>query len=966
MSTNFDLESSQKSKGCPRWQVFVICAALIGIGLGVGLGVGLSNQNKATVIVTTDPPKVTTSTKAPVTTTTAADLGTGPWQNYRLPEYITPSHYRLTLHPNMTTDTYTGTNAMTFTVSQPTKYVLVHADAQVAIHKVTLEHVVGGATTYHGLKIVREFRYPEFEYYVVETDTMLTVLGDNENYVLTMEFSSSLVLRIVGLYKSTYTVPGTGEEKAMVGSDMEPTDARKAYPCFDEPAFKIRFTTTLVHEAHHNALSNMDVDKVVDRSDGLTETLFKESVPMSTYLGCFAVSEFVSLEEKSAKNGIPLRVFVPPHQKDAGQANYALDVMKIVFDFFEEYFGMDYALPKCDMISIPNFGTGAMENWGLITYRETNLLWDDRESSTANKQRVAAVIAHELVHQWFGNVVTMKWWDNLWLNEGFASYFEYLGQQVAEPTWQIMDQFLIQDIQPVLSFDSRINSHPIVVNVSTPGQITSVFDTISYSKGASILRYMREILGEEAFMGGIRNYLRKHEYANADHHELWRDVQEYIDDSTSLTINIADTMNPWVEQMGYPVLSVANDGTVTQDHFLIDPNADLSGREPSAFNYKWNVDLAYYTSNDPTITKERLAINAPSKQLAIGTLNPNDYFKLNPGQQGYYRVNYEVSMWNTISQQLLNDHTVFNETDRSNLMDDALTLAPAKKITYPQALNMTRYLDNERGYLVWDAFSSGSSYIRIMLESTLIYPDFQAYYRNKVKPAADELGWNASVGTHVEKLNRALCLGLALRYGDVDALANATDFFSQWIADSSYYLYPDTRQLVYRYGIADTGVAEWETMLQRYLVESVATERTNLMRGLTSTEDVTLISRMLEYSKNESIVRTQDFFNWITYISYSTTGNRMAWAWVQLNWEYMVARFGINDRNLGRLVPNIVSDYNTDVQLWEVESFFARYPESGAGASGRISAVNEINTNIQWMKENQAVIADWLATELGN
>ncbi|XP_076819067.1 glutamyl aminopeptidase-like [Clavelina lepadiformis] len=976
MQDSFELESSHKQKnaGCPKWQVWVGCSLLVAIGLGVGLGVGLSNQKTVIVVeeTTVKSPMTTktTATQTTIPTTTAAATTTiatvpddGPWKNYRLPNYITPFHYQLTLHPNMTTQTYTGINAMNINITQNTKYILVHADAKLEILSCKLHKVLADMST-EDIPITQEFRVPEYEYYVVSTENELEPNTGGEYYVLTMEFQSSLVLRIVGLYMSFYK-DDKGNEKTMVGSDMEPTDARKAYPCFDEPALKIEYTTALIHEPHHTALSNMDVDMVDDtsRADGLYITKFKKSVPMSTYLGCFAVSEFTYLEKFSKKKNISLRVYVPPHQLAAGQANYAMDVMKEVFDYFEEFFGMDYSLPKCDMISIPNFGTGAMENWGLITYRETNLLWDPMESSTTNKQRVAAVIAHELVHQWFGNVVTMKWWDNIWLNEGFASFFEYYGQREAEPEWQIMDHFVIDDAQRALSVDDTLTSHPVVVNVSSPGQITSVFDTISYSKGACVLKVMRDWLGEDIFMGGIKHYLQKRLYSNADEKDLFADVQEYLDTNTTISfpLSVSEYMNPWVLQMGYPVVNVSSSNEADQNHFLTDPNADLTTRPGSVYNYNWNVQLTYFTSDDPTVKNSLLEIGN-TLTLNLSSLPADGWFKLNSEQAGYYRVNYDKETWRKISEQLMTNHTVFSELDRSNLINDGFEFAPANILSYPEALNLTRYLDKETSYFVWDAFSGGSSYIRIMLESSDIYTDFKLFYKQKVKPIADELGWNATVGTHVEKLNRYLVLALALRYGDEDALDNATGLFSNWIADESYYLYPDTRQLVYRYG--NPTASEWEIMLERYIREPVASEKTNLLRGLTSTEDVALIDRMLDNCYNDSIVLSQDFFNCVTYISYTPTGNRMAWSWVQLYWADLVTRFGIDDRNLGRLVPNIVSDYNTELQLWEVEAFYEKNPPGDAGESGRVSTIDSIKTNIQWMKDNQEAIGSWLANEL--
>lgn len=974
MDSEMHLQESRhhKKKGCESWKVWVLCSLLIAAGLGVGLGVGLSNKDDCNEVIPPDSDE--TTTKPPEATTTKPS-GEGPWTDFRLPPHVVPEHYDLTLQPNTDTDDYTGINKMDIEVTQETNYILFHVDANLEITKTSVNLVTleDEDEVVENVEYQREFRYGEYEYWVIESASPLKVTNTDDAvfYRVTVEFKGSLVGKIVGLYKSEYLDPDTNEMKAIVGSDMEPTDARKAYPCFDEPALKISYTTTLIHQDKYHALSNMDIKSTTNRGDGWVETVFNKSPKMPTYLGCFAVSEFGHLELRSARNNIPLRVYLPKHQIAAGQANYSLEVLKKAFDYYETRFVLDFSLPKMDMIAIPNFGTGAMENWGLITYRETNLLYDEQDSSESGKQRVAQVVAHELVHQWFGDLVTMRWWDNIWLNEGFASFFEYEGQDYNEPTWDIPNHFVIDDEQRVLRIDSSVTTHPIVQPVSSPSQITSLFDTISYSKGACVLRVMQDVLGDDLFIGGLVHYLEKRQYGNADHLEMFSDVQEYIDMQTNpMDIDVTAAFLPWVEQLGYPVIHVESSGstfTAKQQHFLTDPDADLAQLPPTEWNYKWRVDLSFATSDDPTPYHQTLLLDDTDGVEIPATVAAGGWIKLNVGQKGYYRVNYEDSMWATIAAQLESNMTVFSEVDRSNLLDDAFNLAPAELITYAQALDMTTYLDTERSYYVWDSFSSGSSYIRIMLENsgnTEVYDMFKTYYQSKVQPAADELGWDTTQGSHNDKLNRYTVLALALRYGYQDALDHATAEFEKWIADENYFLPPDTRSLIYRYGIAGSGESEWQVMLDRYIREQSASEKSNLLRGLTSTENVDLIDKMLENCKDESIIKSQDFFTALAYLSYTQVGNRMTWQWTQLNWQYMIDRFDLTDRNFGGLIPDIAADWNTELQLWELTSFFERYPEAGAGESGRASTINSINENIAWVKNNIDIIATWLSSHV--
>ena len=338
------------------------------------------------------------------------------------------------------------------------------------------------------------FEYRPNQFWVVEPREQL----QPGNYSVRMEFSGSLTTGNTGFYLSRYT-DSNGNQVPIATSKFQPTAARKAFPCFDEPTYKSVFVVSLVRPSGggYVALSNMPVvgEEGDSPQSGLTTTSFQPSVPMVTYLACFIVCNFEYAEKVSEKHGTRFRVYATPAQRQ--RVEYSLKVGANITDFFTDYYDLPYPLPKQDMIAIPDFVSGAMEHWGLITYREANLLYDSRESSAANQQRVATVVSHELAHQWFGNLVTLRWWDDLWLNEGFASYMEYKGVSNYHPDWEMEAQFLTSDLHRVLDLDATVNSHPIVQPVTHPDQITEIFDTISYAKGASVLRMLEQFMGEE-------------------------------------------------------------------------------------------------------------------------------------------------------------------------------------------------------------------------------------------------------------------------------------------------------------------------------------------------------------------------------------------------------------------------------------------------------------------------------------
>ncbi|XP_044537581.1 glutamyl aminopeptidase [Gracilinanus agilis] len=433
------LEYETVKRYCIRKKhVAIICAVVVVVGLIVGLSVGLtrtcdtSEDSGQTPTIPGSPAPGTPGPSAlpsPEDSPCPANADeSGQWTNFRLPTYINPVHYDLEVKPLMEEDTYTGTVTIHINVTQPTKHLWLHLRET----WITKPSPVLKKSSGEEIPLKKCFEYKKQEYVVIEAEEELPPTDGESTYHLTMNFQGWLNGSLVGFYRTTYTENGI--TKSIAATDHEPTDARKTFPCFDEPNKKATYTISIVHPKEYDALSNMPSQRTEVLDDKWIRTVFNKSVPMSTYLVCFAVHQFDYVEKISAK-GIPLRIYVQPLQKHT--AEYASNITKIVFDYFEEYFAMDYALPKLDKIAIPDFGTGAMENWGLITYRETNLLYDPEESASSNKQRVAAVVAHELVHQWFGNIVTMDWWEDLWLNEGFASFFEFLGVNEAEKNWQM-------------------------------------------------------------------------------------------------------------------------------------------------------------------------------------------------------------------------------------------------------------------------------------------------------------------------------------------------------------------------------------------------------------------------------------------------------------------------------------------------------------------------------------------------
>lgn len=943
-----ELENNEKRYFIRGKHAALICAVIIMIGVAVGLGVGLSQKTSSSEEEhkPTPLPTIPPDDRGPCKPSNNTNGG---WNNFRLPDHMVPFHYDLHLEPDLDTDIYTGSVSIHLTLTQPSQHLWLHIRDTFVSAVPSLER--SGLSGLTSVQVKECFEYKPQEYVVVEAAEQLSVTGPDEHYVLTLHFQGWLNGSLVGFYRTMYQENGV--TKKIAATDHEPTDARKSFPCFDEPNKKATYTISITHDSQYEALSNMPVENIEKVSVRKTKTSFKKSVKMSTYLVCFAVHQFHYVERLSKRN-IPLRIFAQPLQ--ISTAEYAANVTKIIFDYFEEYFDMEYSLEKLDKMAIPDFGTGAMENWGLITYRETNLLFDEKESSSVNKQRVASVIAHELVHQWFGNIVTMDWWDDLWLNEGFASFFEYVGVEQAEFDWGMRDIMLINDVFPVMVDDALFSSHPIIMNVSSPAEITSVFDVISYNKGASILRMLEDFLGRDTFRDGCRRYLKSYPFQNAKTADFWK----ALTDESGLPV--ADIMDTWTKQMGYPVLTLTNTDTeakLTQNRFLLDPKADPS-QPTTPLGYKWTIPVKWSTVDSKNAT---FLLDKKTTEAVIAGYSPviDGLIKLNKDHMGFYRVNHHDHVWRAIANQLSVNHQVYDATDRSSYIDDVFAFGRADIVNYGHAFNLTRYLVNETEYIVWDRVSTSISYVRDMLaDDPVLYPKFQKLFREHVQKISRELGWKDE-GTQTQRLLRETVLGIACQMGEQEALKQTSAIFKKWIDGTISSVDVNLRLLVYRYGIKNSrSVQSWEIMFQKYLSATLAQEKDKLLYGLASVEDITLLNRLLEAAKNESIVRSQDVFTLVRYVSRNPYGKTMAWDWMTLNWDYLVNRYTINDRNLGRLPSRITSTYNTDLQLWKMEHFFALNPNAGAGQMPRKQALETVKNNIEWRKRNLDEIRDWL------
>ncbi len=516
---------------------------------------------------------------------------------------------------------------------------------------------------------------------------------------LTQTFTGYLNDKMAGFYRSSYK-DRDGSTKYLATTQMEPTDARRAFPCFDEPALKAQYTITLVADKHHTCLSNMgpasekEVDsKVTGRKRKAVK--FNKTPLMSTYLLAFIIGELNCIETKNFR--VPVRVFATP-DKDIEHGRFSLDLAAKTLEFYEKTFDSPFPLPKMDMVAVPDFSAGAMENWGLITYRVVDVLYDEKTSGASTKQRIAEIVQHELAHQWFGNLVTMDFWDGLWLNEGFATWMSWYSCNKFYPEWHVWQSYVTNTLQGALSLDSLRSSHPIEVPVKRADEINQIFDAISYSKGSCVLRMISKYLGEQTFMEGIRRYLKKHAYGNTQTGDLWA----ALSDASGKPVE--KVMDIWTKNVGYPVVSVTEDEqsnsiSVKQNRFL--RTGDVKPEEDKTL---FPIFLGLRTKNG---VDEDLTLSEREHDYKVPDL---DFFKLNADHSGIYRTSYTPARLAKLGQAAKDG--LLTVEDRAGMIADAGALASSGYQKTSGILSLLKNFDGETEFVVWSELLSRISSIR--------------------------------------------------------------------------------------------------------------------------------------------------------------------------------------------------------------------------------------------------------------
>ncbi|GAB1292240.1 Aminopeptidase N [Apodemus speciosus] len=915
-------------------------------------------------------PSSTSGTGSSSTSTAAPPIDESkPWNQYRLPKTLIPDSYKVTLRPYLTPNAqglyiFEGSSTVRFTCNETTDVIIIHSKKLTYTlkgeHRVALRAL--GDIPAPGIN--RTELVERTEYLVVHLQGTLV---KGQQYEMDSEFQGELADDLAGFYRSEYM---EGDIKKVVATtQMQAADARKSFPCFDEPAMKAVFNITLIYPKTFTALSNMlpKESKPFDEDPNWTTTEFYPTPKMSTYLLAYIVSEFKNISSVS-NNSVQIGIWARPSAIDEGHGNYALSVTGPILDFFGQHYNTSYPLPKSDQIALPDFNAGAMENWGLVTYRESNLAFDPQSSSIGNKERVVTVIAHELAHQWFGNLVTVDWWNDLWLNEGFASYVEYLGGDYAEPTWNLKDLIVLNDVYRVMAMDALASSHPLsspADEVNTPAQISELFDTITYSKGASVIRMLSSFLTEDLFKKGLASYLHTYQYSNTIYLDLWEHLQEAVNSQTNIQLpaTVRDIMDRWILQMGFPFITVdTTTGDISQKHFLLDSSSTVT---PSEFNYLWIVPIPFLKTGQEDFywLSEQKNQNA-----AFRTSSDDEWILLNINVTGYYLVNYDESNWRKLQNQLQTDLSVIPLINRAQIIHDSFNLASAGELSITLALSNTLFLVNETEYMPWEAALSSLNYFKLMLDRSEVYgPMKELSEEASHTPLLILQNFNqgldsSSSNTDGAGYNEINAISTACSSGLAECRDLVVDLYSQWMQNpNANPIHPNLRSTVYCNAIAFGGEEEWNFAWEQFRSATLVNEADKLRSALACSQEVWILNRYLSYTLNPDYIRKQDATNTIISIASNVVGQPLVWDFVRSNWKKLFEDYGGGSFSFANLIEGVTRRFSSEFELQQLEQFKADNAATGFGSGTRAleQALEKTKANINWVKENKDVVFKW-------
>lgn len=872
-----------------------------------------------------------------------------------LPSNLKPFHYDLSVGSiDFSKETFKGKVIISLDVIESTDELhLNYRDLTVRKEGITAYTEVNNARSNVSVISVTEFK--KDEYFIIKFDQALQA---SSKVIVQIEYDAILQTNMSGFYKSGYTEDG--EQKCMGSTQFEATDARRAFPCLDEPSLKATFKVDLTLRKDWTALGNTTVAK--ETIDGDLKTVQFDNTPiMSTYLVAWAVGEFEYIEsftEDLYTDNKPLPVRIYTTKGYLEEAKLALEISPRIVDYFSKVFQIKYPLPKLDLIAVHSFSHNAMENWGLITYRSTALLFSEEKSDPNYKQKVAYVIAHEIAHQWFGNLVTMQWWDELWLNEGFATWVGYYAVDFLYPEWDIFSGFVSESVQAALNLDGLRSSHPIEVPVESALEVDQLFDAISYLKGASTILMISNYLGTETFLQGVALYLNRNKFGNATTDDLWSAISEV----SGKPVN--QLMESWIKKVGFPIVDVSLDSNalvLRQSRFLNGGDATAEENET-----KWWVPLSI--STDSTTLRDVSVDSFELETLIIDNFSfSEDFFKLNKDTSGAYRVNYSPSI---LENNILPYITRMSTRDRVGLIADVASIAASGLTSTTTLLKLIKSVveakDLESDYITWlelgnrftqfqIAFTGSDNDLNEQLKKLSLF-----VYEAKAIQIIDELKAGTTTTDFVQIKLRSNILSHAATLSIEKVDLYAQELFLNWTNGAA--LPPSLRAFVFSSVASQSTFSEeqFNAIKEEILNPTNMDSREVALEALGYTTNEKLIDVLLNDLLKPEVIPTMDSH----YLGITLSQNGAAKAKF-LNfflshytefYDLMTTNMIVFERFIKFTLCNYQSEYNYD----QISLVFADKDLNGFERAYH-QTIDKIKINSVWYKKGQQEIKEYLS-----
>ena len=752
------------------------------------------------------------------------------------------------------------------------------------------------------------------------------------NYTVEMTFEAPVTKGMTGIYPCFFK--SKDGDKTLFATQFESHHAREAFPCIDEPEAKATFDLTLTTNESIPTLSNTPIKE--QSVDGSRQTTIFETTPkMSTYLLAFVTGEIHKISGKT-KSGVEVNVWGTTAQP-ASAFDFALDTAIKSIEYFENYFGVPYPLKKCDHVGLPDFSSGAMENWGLITYRERVLFAYEGDTAQSTKEQIALVIAHETSHQWFGNLVTMRWWNDLWLNESFANMMEYQCIDSFFPEWNVWDSFIADEGLSAFRRDSLYGVQAVRSDVHHPDEISSLFDpSIVYAKGGRLLFMLKNYVGEDAFQTGLSTYFNQHAYGNTDGDDLWRAL------SKSSGKDIESFMNPWLTRAGFPVVHIEknNSGiTLKQSQFL----EDQSKIDPTKI---WPIPTFSNNSKIPDLfTSSHLEITNVSSGPLV----------LNQGSKGHYLINYADTALNDAVKQLVSAMKI-SVPDRLMLLNASAMFARTGIVSFGETLNLLQAYRNEISEPVWGIMSMiiGDARRYVDLDETLETP-IKKYSGELAKTLIAKLGWeNKPNESSAEIKLRAIVLGHGV-YAEIPALRYEAEKRFNAYMNEAKELPAEIRALIFCVPIKYGDAKAFDFLLRLHDETQNSELKADACDALTATKNPDKALLLLERIKDQKIIKPQDADRWLVYLLRNRHTRSVAWQWMVDNWQWLEDTFK-NDKSYDYLPRYAATCVNTtEYQKKYDELFLDKLNQPLLKRNIELGRA-EIATRVEWLERDLSVV----------